>query len=92
MSDSNKQAKVVMYSKDPCPYCVNAKRFFSNKGIQYSEIDLTNKPDEMQEIKNKTGWRTVPIILINDQLIGGYSDMKALDDEGKLEALLYPNK
>lgn len=81
-------AKVVMYSKDPCPYCVNAKRFFDNRGISYEQIDLTDKPDEMQAIKEKTGWRTVPIILINDKLIGGYSDLKALDEEGKLDALL----
>lgn len=81
-------AKVVMYSKDPCPYCVNAKRFFQERGIAYEEIDLTDKPDEMQKIKNETGWRTVPIIIINGKLIGGYSDMKALDEEGKLDALL----
>ncbi len=84
----NQKAKVVMYSKDPCPYCVNAKRFFANRDIKFTEIDLTDKPDEIQSIKNQTGWRTVPIILINDKLIGGYSDMKALDDEGKLIPLL----
>lgn len=81
-------AKVVMYSKVPCPYCVNAKRFFQEKGIQFEEIDLTNNPDEMQRIKNETGWRTVPIIMIDGKLIGGYSDMKALDEEGKLDPLL----
>jgi glutaredoxin 3 len=85
----NQKAKVVMYSKDPCPYCVNAKRFFQNRGIVYQEIDLTDKPEEIQAIKDKTGWRTVPIILINDKLIGGYSDLKALDEAGGLTALLY---
>lgn len=81
-------AKVIMYSKVPCPYCVNAKRFFQEKGIPYEEIDLTNKPEEMQRIKDETGWRTVPIIMIDGKLIGGYSDMKALDEEGKLDQLL----
>ncbi len=77
-----------MYSKDPCPYCVNAKRLLEGKGVEYEEIDLTDKPDEMQRIKDQTGWRTVPIILINGQLIGGYTDIKALDQEGKLDELL----
>ncbi len=81
-------AKVIMYSKDPCPYCVNAKRLLEGKGVEYEEIDLTDKPDEMQRIKDQTGWRTVPIILINGQLIGGYTDIKALDQEGKLDELL----
>ena len=81
-------AKVVMYSKVPCPYCVNAKRFLQNKGIAFEEIDLTGKEDEIDRIKQETGWRTVPIILINGKLIGGYTDLKALDDEGKLDEML----
>lgn len=81
-------AKVVMYSKDPCPYCVNAKRLLNEKGVVFEEIDLTHQPEEMQRIKDETGWRTVPIILIDGKLIGGYSDMKALDDAGELDPLL----
>jgi len=84
------QSKVVIYSKIPCPYCVHAKHFLDNKGVSYEVIDLTDKPEEMQAIKDKTGWRTVPIIMINDRLVGGYSDMKALEDEGKLDPLLFP--
>ena len=81
-------AEVIMYSKNPCPYCSNAKRFFEEKGIEYTVIDLTNKPEEMQAIKDKTGWRTVPIIMINGKMIGGYTDMKALDETGELDQML----
>ena len=81
-------AKVVMYSKVPCPYCVSAKRMLDEKGVKYEHIDLTDKPEEMQRIKDETGWRTVPIIMIDGKLIGGYSDMKALDDQGKLDPML----
>ena len=80
--------KVTIYSKDPCPYCVNAKRFFDNRGVKYEVIDLTAKPAEMQAIKDKTGWRTVPIIFIGDKMVGGYTDLKTLDEEGKLDELL----
>jgi glutaredoxin 3 len=81
-------AKVVMYMKIPCPYCVNAKRLLDAKGVAYETIDLTDKPEEMQRIKDETGWRTVPIIMIDGKLIGGYTDMKALDEEGKLDSML----
>lgn len=81
-------AKVVVYSKVPCPYCVRAKSFLQEKEISFDEIDLTDKPDEIERIKNETGWRTVPIIMINGKLVGGYTDLKALDEEGKLDAML----
>jgi glutaredoxin 3 len=81
-------AKVVVYSKVPCPYCVRAKSFLTEKEIAYDEIDLTDKPEEIEKIKNETGWRTVPIIMINGKLVGGYTDLKALDEEGKLDAML----
>lgn len=84
----NQTAKVVIYTKDPCPYCVRAINFFNEYGVKFEEIDLTDKPEEIDRIKNETGWRTVPIIMVNGTLIGGYSDMKALHDEGKFEALL----
>ena len=81
-------AKVVIYTKDPCPYCVRAINFFNEKHISYEEIDLTDNFEAMDKIKNETGWRTMPIIMINDKLVGGYTDLKALDDEGKLDAML----
>lgn len=80
--------KVIIYTKDPCPYCVRAINFMTDKGISFEEIDLTDRLDEIDRIKNETGWRTVPIIMIDGKLIGGYTDMKALDDEGKLMPLL----
>ncbi len=81
-------AKVLMVKKNPCPYCDRAKTLLDNKGVIYDVLDLTDKMDELESWKQKTGWKTVPIIMINDQLIGGYSDLRALEDEGKLDALL----
>lgn len=81
-------AKVTVYSKNPCPYCVAAKNFLEDRGIAFEAIDLTGKMDEMMKIKQTTGWSSFPIILINGKLIGGYTDLKDLDDAGKLESLL----
>ena len=81
-------ARVKMYSKDPCPYCVNAKRLLTEKNIDFEEIDLSNKPDEFEKLRQQTGYRTVPMIFINDKLIGGYSDLRDLESAGQLDALL----
>ena len=81
-------AKITIYSKDPCPYCDAAKNLLESLEIPFDEIDLTEKLDEMDRIKQETGWRTMPVILINGKLVGGYMDLKALNDEGKLESML----
>lgn len=81
-------AKITVYSKVPCPYCVAAKNFLEDKGVNFETIDLTGKMDEMMKIKEQTGWSTFPIILINGKVIGGYTDLKNLDEEGKLDSML----
>lgn len=81
-------AKVVIYTKEYCPYCSSAKKLLSSKNVQYQEINLENKPDEFEKLKAQTGMRTVPQIFINDQLIGGYSELSALEKEKKLDSLL----
>ena len=85
-------AKVIIYSKDPCPYCVNAKRLLTNKGVEFEEIDLTDDLGEMNRLKDLYGWRTVPMIMIDNKFIGGYDDMKALDRKGELDSLLGINE
>lgn len=81
-------SKVLIIKKNPCPFCDRAKNLLDGKGISYDVLDLTDNLDELQNWKDKTGWKTVPMIFINDQLIGGYTDLKTLDDEGKLDSLL----
>lgn len=77
--------KVKMYSKVPCPYCVRAKEFFNSRNIPVEEIDLTGNFDEMDKLKERTGHRTFPQIFINDQFVGGYSDLIEKIEEGSLK-------
>ncbi len=79
---------IVVYKKDPCPYCDRAMNLLNGKDLKYEVVDLTGKMDEMQKMKEKWGWQTVPIIVINGKLIGGYNDLKALDQSGELDLLL----
>ena len=83
-------AKVVAYTVDYCPYCKKAKALFNQKGIDFEDIDITDNEDEMREKLEKiaNGRNTVPQIFINDVSIGGYTDLKALNDSGELDKLL----
>lgn len=82
--------KITVYFKLPCPYCVAAKRFLEERALPFEEIDLTHRLDELEALKKKTGWRTVPMIFFGDELIGGYTDLKALEEAGELEKKLRP--
>jgi glutaredoxin 3 len=79
---------VKVYTTPYCPYCVRAKNLLKQKGIAYEEINLSGKDDELHALKERTGWRTVPQIFINDKLIGGFNELAAMDSSGKLDELV----
>ena len=81
-------AKVMIYTTTYCPYCYAAKALLDSKGVKYKEIDVTKDPAIKRQVMEEIGWRTVPIILINDRVIGGYDDLRALEDEKKLDEML----
>ncbi len=82
-------AKVQVYTTSYCPYCFRAKALLQHKGVVFEEIDVTDDQalrDKM--VKLAGGRRTVPEIFINGKIIGGYDELRALEDEGKLDELL----
>ena len=81
-------AVVKIYSKTTCPACVLAKEILTKKGVSFTEIVLDDKPEELAQLIERTKMRTVPQIFINNQLIGGCSDMMELDQQSKLDILL----
>ena len=81
-------AKVLIYTKSNCPFCVRAKELLKSKGVAFEEVYLDDTPDEYITLKNRTGLMTVPQIFINDELVGGYNELAALERERKLDARL----
>ncbi|MGZ8256974.1 MAG: glutaredoxin 3 [Gallionella sp.] len=82
-------AKILMYCTAVCPYCVRAEQLLQRKGVtQIEKIRVDLEPELRLAMMEKTGRRTVPQIYINDQHIGGFDDLAALDQAGKLTPLL----
>ncbi len=81
-------AKVLIYSKKICPYCDRAKALFKSKNVPFEEIMVDDNPDLYQKLKEQTGLLTVPQIFINDELVGGFTDLAALERDGELDKLL----
>jgi glutaredoxin 3 len=78
-----------MYSTAVCPYCVNAERLLVNKGVkQIDKVRVDLDPDRRAEMMERSGRRTVPQIWIGERHVGGFDDLRALDQAGELDALL----
>ena len=72
-----------------CNYCEAAKRLLTRNNVTYKEIDIATIDGAMDEmIKKANGKRTIPQIFFDDQHIGGYDEVRALEKENKLQELL----
>lgn len=82
-------AKVEIYTKWGCPYCVRAKALLDGKGVAYAEYDITmGGPKRTEMLERVPGAATVPQIIIDGAPVGGCDDLQALDRSGKLDPLL----
>ena len=79
---------VVMYTTSWCPYCDRARKLLARKNVAVEEIDVEAAPQKRAEMQQRSGRRTVPQIFIGETHVGGSDDLHALEDAGKLDALL----
>ena len=81
--------KVIIYTGPICNFCSAAKHLLSKKKISYEEIDIGNDDKKREEmLKKSNGAKTVPQIFIGEKHIGGYVELKALENKGELDILL----
>ena len=80
--------QLTLYTTRICPYCVAAKRLMAQKNIAYNEIDVSWDQTLRESMVNKTGWRTVPLILRGETLIGGYQELATMIRNGELDDLM----
>lgn len=82
-------AKVEIYTKTTCPYCIRAKLLLQRKGAELNEIGVDFGGEQKHEMIQRTGGRmTVPQIFIDGKHVGGCDDLFELEGAGKLDELL----
>ncbi len=80
---------IKMYTGPICNFCDAAKRLLARNNLKYQEIDISSAANIREEmIKKSNGRRTIPQIFFDDQHIGGYDEVRALEKENKLQDLL----
>lgn len=80
-------SRVTIYTTEPCGFCRVAKSLLQKRNVPYSEISLAKDPGGRTELVQMTGMMTFPQVVIDEQPIGGYQELVALDRSGGLVEL-----
>jgi len=80
---------ITIYTGPLCNYCEAAKRLLARNNVTYKEINVATVDGAMDEMIKKTnGKKTIPQIFFDDQHIGGYDEIRALEKNNKLQDIL----
>lgn len=77
--------KITVYSMLNCPYCVKAKNLLTQRGVNFEVIMIDDwADDQWDQFAKKSGMKTLPQVYVDDQLIGGYSQLADVDAKDQL--------
>ncbi|HKB87932.1 MAG TPA: glutaredoxin domain-containing protein [Ignavibacteriaceae bacterium] len=66
------QPKVIIFSTPTCSFCTAAKRYFREKNIRFTDVDVSRDESAARDMQKRTGQMGVPVILINNKPIVGF--------------------
>jgi glutaredoxin 3 len=80
--------RITVYTTEPCSYCVRVKRLLDARDVEFTEINLSKDADGRSELAERTGMLSFPQVIIDGTLIGGFQEVQAAAESGRLEKLL----
>jgi glutaredoxin 3 len=83
---------VTVYTTEPCSYCARAKGLLKARGVEFSEINLARDPEGRVELAKQTGMMTFPQVIVGGELVGGFTEVQAAAESGRLDELLIENQ
>ncbi len=81
-------SEITVYSTDPCSFCARVKGILETRGVEFSEVNLSKDPQGRVELASRTGMMTFPQVLIDGELLGGFAEVQAAIESGRLDELL----
>ena len=79
--------EVTVYSTEPCSFCRRVKGLLEARGLKYSEVNLSKDPAGRVELARRTGVMSFPQVLLDGELLGGFAELQAAADDGRLDEL-----
>jgi glutaredoxin 3 len=81
-------SRITVYTTEPCGYCARVKGLLRARGVEFAEVNLAKDPEGRIELAARTGMMTFPQVVVAGQLVGGFSEILAAVESGRLEQLL----
>ena len=81
-------SNVTVYTTDPCSFCARVKGILKSRGVEFEEINLSRDADGRVALAQRTGMMTFPQVLVDGELLGGFSEVHAAAEDGRLDDLL----
>jgi len=66
------QPTIIIYSSPSCAYCHQAKEYFKEKELEYTEKDITTDLEAMRFVVEKVGQAVTPIITLDEDIVVGF--------------------
>ncbi len=80
--------RITVYTTEPCSFCVRVKGLLSARGLEFSEVNLSKDPAGRVELARETGMMSFPQVIVDGALLGGFAEVQAAADSGRLDELL----
>lgn len=81
-------SEVKLYTTDPCSFCARVKGILRSRGVEFEEVNLSKDPAGRLELAQRTGMMTFPQVLLDGELLGGFKEVQAALESGRLDELL----
>jgi glutaredoxin 3 len=79
---------ITVFTTEPCSFCRRVKGLLESHGLEFSEVNLSQDPEARVALAGKTGMMTFPQVLVDGRAIGGFAEIQAAADSGRLDELL----
>jgi glutaredoxin 3 len=81
-------SQVVVYTTEPCSFCARVKGLLHARGVEFAEINLAKDPSGRAELARRTGMLSFPQVIVDGELLGGFTEVQAAAESGRLDVLV----
>jgi glutaredoxin 3 len=81
-------SEITVYTTERCSFCVRVKGLLESREIAFTEVNLSRDPDGRIELAQRTGMMSFPQVLLDGKLLGGFAELHAAAESGRLDELL----